>query len=99
LVENIVLLRQKTLHSSFTELVPEGAVSLEPSVAGDDVLHLGQEPAVNLPNVSRFLQLDGIYQQKDVKYFLFIYLFIFFFFCIGRVPDPTSHFLPTSFCM
>ncbi len=20
-------------------------------------------------------------------------------FCVGRVPDPTSHFLPTSFCM
>jgi hypothetical protein len=37
-----------TLHSFFTELIPEGAVSLEPSVASDDVLHLGQEPAVNL---------------------------------------------------
>jgi hypothetical protein len=43
-------LGKKTLHSSYTELVPEGAVSLEASVAGDYVLHLGQEPAVNLPN-------------------------------------------------
>jgi hypothetical protein len=56
------------LHSSFTELVPEGAVSLEPSVASDYVLHLGQEPAVNLSNASRFSQLDGIHQQKDAKY-------------------------------
>jgi hypothetical protein len=59
---------KKTLYSSFTELVPERAVSLEPSVAGDDVLHLGQEPAVNLSNESRFSQLDGIHQQKDAKY-------------------------------
>jgi hypothetical protein len=50
LVEYFFNSGKKTLHSSFTELVPEGAVSLEPSVAGDDVLHLGQEPAVNLPN-------------------------------------------------
>ncbi len=29
-----------------------------------------------------------------------IFFFIFcFFVCTGRVPDPTSLFLPTSFCM
>jgi hypothetical protein len=50
-------------------MVPEGAVSLEPSVASDDILHLGQEPAVNLPNAIRFSQLDWINQQKDAKYF------------------------------
>ncbi len=60
---------KKMLDSSFTKLVPEGAVSLEPSVASDDVLHLGQEPAVNLSNASRFSQLDRIHQQKVAKYY------------------------------
>jgi hypothetical protein len=60
---------KKTLHSSCTELVPEGAVGLESSVTGDDVLHLGQEPAVNLSNAPRFSQLDKIHQQKVAKYY------------------------------
>ena len=29
----------------------------------------------------------------------FFILFFYYCFCVGRVPDPTSHFLPTSFCM
>ncbi len=38
-------------------------------MASDDVLHLGQEPAVNLSNASRFSQLDRVHQQKDAKYY------------------------------
>jgi hypothetical protein len=33
----------------------------------------------------------------DIWPFLFIYYFFYYCFCVGRVPDPTSHFLPTSF--
>jgi hypothetical protein len=58
----------------------------------------GETPAVEIhlgDGEHALLQVEGqAVGGEDSEYF-FYYNFV----CTGRVPDPTSLFLPTSFCM
>ncbi len=55
------------------------------------------------PDTGLLIWTVGYIDFKNVMWFaskkLPYNIYIFFFLCVGRVPDPTSHFIPTSFCM